>query len=91
MLATLYPDKAYFFWIFLGALVVNSVYPFVLLNATSRWWRRDAVAFVDIGLVRGRSELLCGGIPRPHASAPRLLAQPRPCPPRRSSPPLAVS
>ena len=59
MLATLYPDKAYFFWIFLGALVVNSVYPFVLLNATSRWWRRDAVAFVDIGLVRGRSELLC--------------------------------
>ena len=45
MLATLYPDKAYFFWIFLGALAVNSVYPFVLLNATSRWWRRDAVAW----------------------------------------------
>ena len=52
MLATLYPDKAYFFWLFVGALVVNSVYPFILLNATSRWWRRDAVAFIDIGLVR---------------------------------------
>ena len=72
MLATLYPDKAYFFWIFLGALVVNSVYPFVLLNATSRWWRRDAVAFVDIGLVRGRSELLCRGIPRPRDTPPPL-------------------
>ena len=52
MVATVNPNKSFFFYFFLSALVVNSLYPFVLLNASSRWWRRDAVAVVDILLVR---------------------------------------
>lgn len=41
-----------YYWVLFCALVVNSVYPFILLNASDTWWRREAVAFVDIGLVR---------------------------------------
>ena len=51
LLATLYPAFVIFYWLFFASLVINSVYPSVLLNARSRWMQRDAVAYVDIGLV----------------------------------------
>ena len=51
MVQMLQSYNSIYFWVFCGALFVNCLYPFVLFNTSSTWWRRDAVAFVDIGLV----------------------------------------
>ena len=51
MVQMLHSYNSIYFWVFCGALFVNCLYPFVLFNTSSTWWRRDAVAFVDIGLV----------------------------------------
>jgi hypothetical protein len=73
ILATLFggtdeePFYVMYFWMYLSTLVVNALYPFVAFRSSwSLWWKRDALAFLDIGLVGLKSSTPCIASKVPH-------------------------